>query len=162
MAFRLVSSGGQVIEPAAVSMAASGTVRPGMVVELTRGSVTTQGFVSPASSSSTITNIFGICLDYAQGASDVQVNVIPFSSGQVWEADTVSAISTLNIGKKFALYGSNSVLINNTAYDLTAAAGVFLCHAIVGSTSGSGKILGEFIRLPGGVHQAGIAGELYF
>lgn len=162
MAFRFVRSAGSIHEPAVLDMPASGVVRPGMAVEFTRGSVTTQGFVSPASSSSTTTNIFGVCLDYAQGASDVSVRVIPFVPGQVWEADTVNAVSTLSIGKKQQLYGSNSVLINNTAYDSTNTAGVFLVLGITGSTTGSGKLLGEFLRTPAGVHQAGIAGEVYY
>ena len=162
MAFRLSGSGGIVTDPAFVSMYASGTVRPGMAVEFTRGSVTTHGFVAPASSSSTITNIFGVCLDYAQGASDVEVRVIPFQKGQIWEADCVGAIATLQIGKRQQLYGSNSVLINNNAYDLTAAAGVFVIWNVTGATTGSGKVLGEFLRVPAGVHQAGIAGEVYW
>ena len=162
MAFRFVRSAGSVHEPAVIDMAASGTVRPGMAVEFTRGSVTTQGFVGPASSSSTTTNIFGVCLDYAQGASDVSVRVIPFVPGQIWEADTVGAASTLSVGKKHQLYGSNSVLINNNAYDTTGATGVFLVLAVTGATTGSGKLLGEFLRTPAGVHQAGIAGEVYW
>lgn len=162
MAFRFVKSAGAIHEPVVVSMAASGTVRPGMAVEFTRGSITTQGFVGPASSSSTTTNIFGVCLDYAQGASDVEVRVIPFVPGQLWEADCVSAISTLSVGKKQQLYGSNSVLLNNNAYDSTNAAGVFLVYNITGATTGSGKVIGEFIRTPAGVHQAGIAGEVYW
>ena len=162
MAFRLVSSGGAVKDAAFVNVFASGTVRPGMAVEFTRGSVTTQGFVGPASSSTTITNIFGVCLDYAQGTSDVEVKVIPILAGQVWEADCVQAAATLQIGKRQQLYGSNSVLINNNAYDQTGATGVFVIWNITGATTGSGKVLGEFLRVPAGVHQAGIAGEVYF
>lgn len=162
MAFRFVRSAGSVHEPAVIDMAASGTVRPGMAVEFTRGSITTQGFVGPASSSSTTTNIFGVCLDYAQGASDVHVRVIPFVPGQIWEADTVGAITTLSVGKKQQLYGSNSVLINNNAYDQTATTGVFLVLGITGATTGSGKLLGEFLRTPAGVHQDGIAGQVFY
>jgi hypothetical protein len=162
VAFRLSGSGGIVTDPAFVSVYASGVVRPGMAVEFTRGTITTQGFVTPASSSTTITNIFGVCLDYAQGASDVEVKVIPIQRGQLWEADCVGAAATLQIGKRQQLYGSNSVLINNNAYDQTGATGVFVIWNITGATTGSGKVLGEFLRVPAGVHQAGIAGELYF
>lgn len=162
MAFRLVSSGGAVKDTAFVNVFASGTVRPGMAVEFTRGTITTQGFAAPASSSTTITSLFGVCLDYAQGASDVEVKVIPILSGQVWEADCANAAATLQIGKRQQLYGSNSVLINNNAYDTTAGAGVFVIWNITGATTGSGKVLGEFLRVPAGVHQAGIAGELYY
>lgn len=162
MAFRFVKSAGSVHEPAVLEMFASGVVRPGMAVELTRGSVTAHGFVAPASSSTTITTLFGVCLDYAQGASDIQVRVVPILAGQIWEADCVGAAATLQIGKRQQLYGSNSVLINNNAYDQTGATGVFIVLNITGSTSGSGKVLGEFLRVPAGVHQAGIAGEVYF
>ena len=162
MAFRFVRSAGSVHEPAVVLMAASGTIYPNAPVEFTRGSVTAQGFVGPCSSSTTVTTIFGVALDYAQGASDAFVRVIPFIPGQMWEADCVNAAATLSIGKKQMLYGSNSLLLNNNAYDSTNAAGVFLVWAITGSTSGSGKVIGEFLRVPAGAHQAGIAGELYW
>lgn len=151
MAFTLRRSAGTITEPVVVELFASGVVRPGMAVEFTRGTVTTQGFIAPASSSTTTTSIFGVCLDYAQGASDVLVRVIPFVSGQIWAADAANAISTLSIGKKQQLYGSNSVLINNNAYDHTGLAGVFLCIGISGATTGSAQLLGEFLRTPAGV-----------
>src|SRR5690349_12153502 len=100
MSFRLVSSGGNVTDPAFVNMYASGTVHPGEVVEFSRSSGVG---VVPASMNSTITNIFGVCMDYAQGASDTQVRVVPFAHGQIWEADCVGAASTAHIGLNYAL-----------------------------------------------------------
>ena len=145
MAFRFVRSAGSVHEPAVVNMYASGVVHTGGVVEFTKpATTTTQGFVSPAASTTTATSVFGVCLDYAQGASNVLVRVIPFVPGQIWEADCVSAISTATIGKKQQLY--SDVLLNNTLYDQSSFTGLFLIWNVTGPTSGSGKVLGEFIR----------------
>lgn len=147
MAFRLVRSGGSTPEPAVVSMYASGVVHPNSVVEFTRTeSLTAQGLIAPAGSATTTTTVFGVCLDYAQGASDVLVRVVPFVPGQIWEADCVSAITTLQIGKKHQLY--SNLLLNNTSYNQSGVTGLFLVHQVSGLTTGSGKVHGEFIRLP--------------
>lgn len=147
MAFRFIRSAGNVTEPATVQLYASGVVHPGGVVEFTRAeSTTAQGFVAPAGAATTASTIFGVCLDYAQGASDTLVRVIPFVPGQIWEADCVNAAATVQIGKKQQLY--NDTLLNNTSYNQSAYTGFFLVWQITGSTSGSGKVLGEFFRLP--------------
>lgn len=148
MAFRFVRSAGSVLDPAVVEMYASGVVHPGGVVEFTRpgtNPVGSQGYVAPAGSGTTATTLFGVCLDYAQGNSDTLVKVIPVVPGQMWEADCVSAISTAQIGKKQQLY--SDTLLNNTLYDQSPFTGLFLVWQVAGSTSGSGKVLGEFIRV---------------
>lgn len=143
MAFRLVRSAGSVHEPAVMHLFASGVVHTGGAVEFSRsGGVG----VAPASASSTVTNIFGVCLEYAQGASDVRVKVIPFLPGQLWEADTVNAISTAQIGLRQKLY--SDVLLNNNSYNESGATGIFFVWDVTGPTSGSGKVLGEFVRTP--------------
>ena len=164
MAIRFVRSAGSVHEPAVVELYASGVVRPGMAVVLAKDS---GGPVSVAGSAARITNIFGVCLDYAQGGSDTQVRVIPFLPGQLWEADCISAASTAQVGLKHPLSGVAGAVeigmrINNTSYDHTAAGGVFLALAVTGATTGSGKLIGEFLRNPSGVQQAGIAGDVYW
>lgn len=129
---------------AAVSMFCSGVVHPGEVVEFSR---TGGAGVYPASMDSTVTNIFGVCQDYAQGASGTQVKVIPFSAGQIWEADCIHAASTAQVGLRFGLSRTRSDLgIYNHATDSTTATAVFRAVAMVGSTSGSGKLLGFFRR----------------
>lgn len=144
MAFRLVSSHGDVGDVAAVSMFASGVVHPGEVVEFSRTGGTG---VSPAGMNSTVTNIFGVCQEYAQGASDVQVKVIPFSAGQIWEADCIHAASTAQIGLRFGLSRTRGDLgIYNNASDSVTSTAIFRAVAMVGSTSGSGKLLGYFRR----------------
>lgn len=144
MAFRLVQSGGDVRDSAAINMYASGTIHPGEVVEFSR---TGGAGVYPASMNSTVTNIFGVCLDYAQGASETQVRVIPFSTGQIWEADAVQAASTAQIGLRFGLGRTRGDLaLYNIATDSLTATAIFHCIAITGSTSGSGKLLGYFRR----------------
>ena len=139
MAFRLVSSGGNVNDPAMVNVYASGTVWPGRVVQFD----TAANMVSIGASTTTSTNAIGICLDYAQGASDTMVRVIPFTQDQIWEADVQSTISTAYIFLRHQLYDSGSV--NMTTYNHTGSAGIFFVYNITGATTGSGKVLGKFI-----------------
>lgn len=142
MGFRLVSNYGNVVEPSFVNMYASGTVHPGEVVEFSR---TGGAGVYPASMNSTVTNIFGVCLDYFQGASEVNVRVIPFMHGQIWEADCVNAATTAQIGLRFGLSRTRADMsLYNQATDSTTATAVFRAIAMTGSTSGSGKLLGYF------------------
>lgn len=142
MAFRLVGSLGDVVDAAAVNLYASGVVHPGEVVEFSR---TGGAGVFPAGMNSTVTNIFGVCQDYAQGASDVQVRVIPFAQGQIWEADCIHAASTAQIGLRFGLSRTRSDMsLYNHATDSLTATAIFRAIAMTGSTSGSGKLLGYF------------------
>ena len=147
MAFRLVSSGGDVNNPAVLSIRASGVIWPGSLVEFSR---TGGAGAAAGSSSSTTTNIFGIALDYLQGASDVDVKVIPFAQGQIWEADCANSASTAQIGLRHALTAlaaSKARILHNTATDLGAGnahTAVFLAIALSSGTSGSGKLLGIF------------------
>lgn len=146
MAFRLVSSGGNVTDPAVVNMAASGVIRPGMVVQ--HG--ISLGVVSAALSASPTTAIIGVSLDYVQGNSDTFVRVIPFAPGQIWEADCVSAVSTLHILRRHRLGITDPMLLENSGASSvnegeSISVGVFFAYAITGSTSGSGKILGTFL-----------------
>jgi len=145
MAFRLVRSAGSVQDPAFVDMYASGVVNPGSVVQWAAfGATEGMGQIAPALATSTITSIIGVCLDYAQGASDKQVRVIPFVPGQIWEADCTNAVTTLHIGKRHAL--TDNVTLANTSYDTSTAVGIFLCYNLVGAT-GDKKLIGEFIKV---------------
>lgn len=157
MGFRLVSSGGSINDPVAVNMYVSGVVHPNEVVEFSR---TGGAGVYPASMASTTTNIFGVCLDYAQGASDKQVRVIPFNSDQIWEADCVNAASTAQIGLRFSIGRTRGdlALYNNATDSLTGTA-IFRAIAMTGSTSGSGKLLGYFRRAEEGVVIPGLTQE---
>lgn len=149
MGFRLVSSGGNVSDVAVVNMSASGVVRNGMVVEFSR----TGGVgVTPASASSTQTTIFGVCLDYAQGASDVQVKVIPFADGQIWEADCTDINTTAQVGLTHVL-NAGATEIRNTATEATGTLGVFRAVAVTGLSTGSGKLRGFFVVNPAKVGQ---------
>jgi hypothetical protein len=142
MPFRLISSGGNVTDPAVVNMYASGTIRPGTVVDFTRTGG--QGVV-PATSTSSLTTIFGVALDYAQGTSGTQVRVIPFAPGQIWEAyGCASVSSTAHIGIRHALSASDRDVLNNLTNDTTTAAAIFRCIGITGLTTGSGSLIGYF------------------
>jgi len=144
MPFRLVGSLGDVKDAAMISMAASGTIHPGEVVDFLRTSG--QG-VSPAGMDSTVTTIFGVAMDYVQGASDVYVRVIPFQPGQLWEADCVGAASTAHVGMRFALdrqRATNSINNVPVGTDSLLSTAIFQVVGMTGSTSGSGKVLGFF------------------
>lgn len=143
MAFTLVSSGGNVVEPTMLNIACSGTVHPYSCVEF---SATGGAGVNIASASSTTTNIFGICMDYKEGKSDAEVRVIPFNEGQLWQADCVAAVTTAQVGLAHQL-NAGALLVRNTATDMGAGnahTAVFRAVAITGSTSGSGKLIGYF------------------
>ena len=146
MAFRLVSSGGNVTDPAIVSMHASGVIRPGMVVQ--HG--VALAAVSAAISSSPSTAIIGVSLDYAQGFSDTFVRVIPFAPGQIWEADCVSAVTTLHVLRRHRLGITDPMLLENAGASTvnegeSVSSGVFFAYALTGATTGSGKLLGTFL-----------------
>ena len=151
MAFKLVSSGGNVTDPAVVNMRCSGTIHPGDVVVFSR---TAGAGVAPAGMSSTITEIFGIAWDYTQGVGDsYSVRVTPFAPGQIWEADCANAAATTQVGLRhgFATSGGDgsagrAQTIHNTAADATTATAIFRCIAISSALTGSGKILGYFRR----------------
>lgn len=140
MAFILVRSAGSVHEPAVINMYASGVVQRNSVVEFAVGTTAGMGTVAPATAATTITSIVGVCLDYAQGASDVQVRVIPFVQGQIWEADCTNTATTLHVGKRHTL--TSNVALANISYDSSTAVGVFLAYNLAGD-----KLIGEFIKV---------------
>lgn len=146
MAFVFSRSAGSINEPATVLMYASGVVRNGGVVEFSR----TGGVgVVPSGASSTSTTIFGVSLDYAQGASDIQVRVLPIVQGSLWIADCTDIATTAQIGLRHILNASQTE-VRNTASDVLGSTGVFRAVAMVGATTGSGKLLGYFETFPKG------------
>lgn len=125
-----------------VNLAASGTIWPGSVVIRD----TSANRVSAASSSlGTSTAILGVAMDYVQGASDAYTRVQLFEPGQLWEADTVNAVTTANILVRHTLADERYVRNIANTYE-TASTGIFLGLNIVGSTSGSGRLVGQFLQ----------------
>lgn len=141
MSFRLVQSMGNVTDPAAINMRGSGTIWPGGVVDL---SITGGAGVNAAAATSSQSYVFGVALDYAEGKSDVKVNVIPFADGQIWEADCNRAAATAHIGIKCKLLDSKVLDLNGTDQD--GVEGVFEVLDVVSTGTGSGKVLGRFLR----------------
>lgn len=144
MSFKLVSSGGAVTDPAVVNLAASGVVKVNEPVDFVRAG-TGGAVVAPSTNSSTTTMVLGMSLGYKQGASDTNVDVILFVPGQLWEADCANAATTAQVGLRHALSASRNC-IHNTASDVTGQTGVFTAIAMVGSSSGSGRLIGYFNR----------------
>lgn len=149
MTIKFVRSAGSVHEPAVVLMGGSGVIHAGGVVEIDK----VNNLVSPASSSTTTTSVFGVSLDYIQGASDAFVRVIPFVQGQLWEADCANVITTANILKMHQLATDTVVrnITNPTTVNLgeTAGVGIFLAYAVTGLATGSGKLIGAFLQRTG-------------
>lgn len=133
------------MSPAMINILASGVVQRNSLVDLAH--VVGTG-VQPASSSSTTTSIFGVCLDYAQGNSDTYVKVIPFVPGQLWEIDCVNAATTSQIGLRHAM--NDNLFLRNTATDAqpvsttNMAIAVFEALDMRGLTTGSGILIGRF------------------
>lgn len=152
MSWRLVSSAGSVNDPALVSLFASGVVKNGHPVDFIR---TTGIPVGPSGSASTTTMVFGICQDYAQGASDTMVRVIPFNENQLWEVDCANAATTGQIGLRHAISAADRGVIHNTASDVNGSTGVFLALSMTGLATGSGKLVGVAVSniVPTGQNQ---------
>lgn len=145
MAFKFVRSAGSAHEPAVISLPGSGVIKPNSVVifDVSSGNVSVA-----AATTATGTSIVGVSLDYIQGANEPTsfVRVIPFVPGQLWEADVLNLITTAQLMKRFRLY--DSVTVENTSYDQTLSiTGVFMCYAISGASTGSAKVIGEFLKL---------------
>lgn len=153
MAFRFIRGAGNSVEPAVVTLAASGTIWPGCLVDFVRSG---QGgaVVAASSETSTGTMVFGVAMNYIQGASDTYIDVIPVTDSQLWEADCTNAASTAQIGLRHAisaLAANKSRFVHNTATDVSTGVSQFLALAMVGSTSGSGKLIGRIIHYTGQV-----------
>ena len=146
MAFRLVSSGGNVNDPVLVNMAASGEIHPGLPVELVLS--TTGAVVAPAGIDTTRTLLFGVAYDHLIGASDSYVRVVRFNPEQLWEVDCANAITTAQVGVRQYLSASRGY-VHNQVTDANGINRVFLAVAMTGSTSGSGKLIGHFLASPG-------------
>lgn len=141
MAFRFVRGGGVSIDVAAISLAASGVVRPGNLVDFVRGG-TGGAVVTPTVSTSTTTMTFGLSSGYAQGASDTFVDVYPLGKHVLLEADCANAATTAQVGLRHALSASDRGVIHNTASDVSTQTGIFTAIAMVGATTGSGRLIG--------------------
>lgn len=151
MSFRLVSSGGNTVEPVVVNLPVSGVVGPGLPVALVRagtGGAAVEGGVGVDTSR---TALFGVALDYRIGASDTFSRVIPFNSTQLWEVDCANAATTGQIGIGQYLSATRGYIHNQETH-VEAINRVFLPVAMTGSTSGSGKLIGFFTVIPGGLH----------
>ena len=153
MAFRLVSSGGAVVDPTVLNMAASGVIWPNSLVNLQRTG-TGGAIVVASDSTSTGTMVFGVALDYVQGASDTFTRVIPINDSQLWEVDCANSASTAQVGNRLALSAlaaNKARFVHNTATDISTGVSQFLALAMTGLTTGSGKLLGRFVYYTGQV-----------
>lgn len=147
MAIRFVRGAGNSVEPAVISLYASGVIHANSVVIVDSGANAAGIAVSGniAGTGITTTNAFGVSLDYVQGASDTQVRVIPFVQGQIWEVDAANAILTTSVGLRLQM-ASDLVVRNTGSVSESVSTGVFLCLGVTGLTTGSGKLIGTFLQ----------------
>lgn len=132
-------------DPAMLFVSASGVVNPGNPVGLIPGNGTGGAFVEGGVGvNTTRTQLFGVALDYAQGASDTVVRVIPFTRDQIWEVDCANAATTAQVGVGQHLSASRGY-VHNQATTVDSINRVFMPIAMTGSTSGSGKLIGYFL-----------------
>ncbi len=85
-----------------------------------------------ATSSTTAADMFGVCMEI-QTAADTTVIVVPFSPGQIWEADLASNSSTSETGERMELTDHDT--LNNTSTEITATTGTFVQLAPVGTNT---------------------------
>lgn len=140
MAFRFVRQRGFVIQtPTVITIQGSGTLARGAVVEFARS----RNRVEPATSSTTFTSILGVSVDSIDTDTTMNIRVVPFIQGQLWEADCTSTPTDEMLLRKHAL--TNSVTLANTTTDQTNPVGVFLTYMI--NTAKANTMIGEFIRV---------------
>lgn len=150
MGFRLISSGGDTVDPAFMNIAASGVINPNNPVVLVAAGTGGAMVEGGAGVDTTRTAIFGVCLDYVQGASDTNVRVIPFHPNQFWEVDCANAATTAQVGIRQHLSATRGY-VHNQATNVDSLNRVFMPVAMTGLTTGSGKLIGYFLvdRTPG-------------
>lgn len=155
MGIRFVRSAGAIHEPAVINMPASGVIQRDSVVVFDQAI----GVVSPATADSPTTAIIGVALDYVQGASDTFTRVIPFVQGQIWEVDTVTAVTTANILRRHALYDATRIenISGAIGTSETSSTGIFLAYGITGLLTGSGKMIGTFLQRVSVLGKDGVA-----
>lgn len=153
MSFRFVRGNGTTSDPAAFSFPASGVIKANQPVDWLRNG-TGGAVVGPTASSSTATMVFGIAQGYVQGASDTYVNVIPLGDDQLWEADCANIATTAQLGVRHALSASDRSVVHNTASDVVNQTGIFLALAMTSLATGSGKLIGKFVRTDNVVAQS--------
>jgi len=144
MAFTLVSSAGNVVEPTVLDLYGSGIIRRNGMVDL---ALTSGVAVTPSLTTSTGTMVFGISQDYCDGASDSMVRVTQILPDQIWAADCANTPVTAHIGVRHIMSAvaiDRGLVIYNTATDIATNTGIFLGLAI-DTTTGTGKLLGRFM-----------------
>jgi hypothetical protein len=151
MAFRLVSSGGSTNDPVVLNLPVSGVVAPGLPAVIARAGTGGAALEGGAGVDTTRTALFGVFMDYRQGASDTFARVVPFNDNQIWEVDCANAVTTAQIGIGQYLSATRGYVHNQETH-VEAINRVFFPTAITGATTGSGKLLGFFTVIPGGFH----------
>lgn len=83
-------------------------------------------------STMTVHSMYGVCYQ-TRVAGDTTVVVVPFSPGQIWEADATNDSATAQVGERAVL--TDSATLNNTSSDVTGDTGVFRILAPVGAAA---------------------------
>lgn len=102
----------------------------------------TNSVVIPATSSTTVKNLFGVVHGKAVTAADTVAEVMPIvpNASQLWEIDCTDAVAADQLHKYHAL--TDSLTLNNTSTTVDGVTGVFKALAL-GSTAT--KLIGHFV-----------------
>ena len=145
MAFKLVSSGGDVVEPTLLTVEASGAVAVGDHVGFTLygSQYTARRYVSRLNAPTEYT-LFAIAAS-ALASGTGWINVIPITGAQLWEADGTATVLTSHLFKPVAIELNT---VANALIEGSAAAGaafVFMPTGWAGAAADK-KVLGKFIN----------------
>jgi len=85
-----------------------------------------------ATSTTTAADMFGVCYQ-TRVSGDTEVVVVPFSPGQVWEAELANNSSSSETGERMALTDHDT--LDNSSTEITATTGVFVQIREVGTNT---------------------------
>ncbi len=146
MAFKLVSSGGNVVDPTVLELEATGAVAIGDCVgydRQTHSAAGTRFRLTRCNGTYSAYQIFGVATkSLASGTGMIQV--IPINDAQIWEADTTSTCSPNYNGHCVALW--NYACLTNATHE-SGTAGAFEIFYYKGATTDN-KVVGRFPRIP--------------
>jgi hypothetical protein len=144
MAFKLVSSGGGVIEPTIIELEATATTPIAIGDLVTKASgETTAKRLQKWNVNVGCYRAFGIACNAVASGTGL-VKVIPINELQMWEADTTAATSASYVGFNAGVTGA---YVDN-ATDASGTTGVFLIIGNVGLTGTDNRCIGRFNRVP--------------
>ena len=140
MAFTLVSSAGNVVEPSSFEVLGSANISVGDIVQLDFNAESNALVRRPASTVGPV-SLFGVAASGITSGTGL-LKVVPIVAGQLWKASCTNQVVDGHVLKRHKLTDHDTIA--NTITDDSTSLGIFLMYAkIDGSTA-----IGEFVRIP--------------